>query len=81
MTFFLATGTEIEITPREREVASRVAMGEDRKTIACELKISVRTVDDFLARLRQKAGVASTYRLVFLLSRPLPHKPRRKNAA
>ena len=81
MKFFLATGKEIEITSREREVALRVALGEDRKTIASELEISIRTVDDFLCRLRQKAGVTSTYRLIFLLARPTPQKLRRKVTA
>ena len=81
MKFFLGTGIEIEITPREREVATRVALGEDRKTISSELKISIRTVDDFLQRLRQKAGAKSTYQLVFLLAKPTPQKLRRKTAA
>lgn len=34
-----------KLTPRQREVAERMAMGEPNRTIAAELGISVKTLD------------------------------------
>ena len=39
-------------TPRETDVARLVAKGKARKSIAGSLKISIHTLDDYLAKIR-----------------------------
>jgi two-component system, LuxR family, response regulator FixJ len=56
-----------ELTPREREVAGRIADGEANKKVAAELGISVRTAELHRARILQKMGVRSLAQLVQML--------------
>ena len=53
-----------KLTPRESEVAQHVGRGEFPKQIAGAMKISPRTVEGFLQKLRQKTKTRSTYELV-----------------
>ena len=57
----------IRLSPREREVVSRLAQGSGRKAIAAELHISVRTVAQHLANARLRNHLARTGQLVFLM--------------
>lgn len=52
------------LTPREKEVMQRVAMGRSNKQIAGELRISHRTVEIYRARVMDKLGVKSLYELI-----------------
>jgi len=52
------------LTPREREIALRIADGEANKRVAAELDISARTVELHRARILQKMGVRSLAQLV-----------------
>ena len=45
------------LTPRERQVAELIAMGEPRREIAKRLGMSARTLDHHLAKVREKLGV------------------------
>jgi two-component system, LuxR family, response regulator FixJ len=56
-----------ELTPREREVAERIADGQANKVVAAELDISSRTVELHRARILQKMGVRSLAQLVRLI--------------
>ncbi len=55
------------LTPREAEVARRVADGQANKVIAIELDISLRTVELHRARVMEKMGAASVADLVRLM--------------
>ena len=52
------------LTPREREIAVRIADGQANKRVAAELDISARTVELHRARILQKMGVRSLAQLV-----------------
>ena len=56
-----------ELTPREREIAGRIADGQANKVVAAELGISVRTAELHRARILQKMGVRSLAQLVRML--------------
>jgi two-component system response regulator FixJ len=56
-----------ELTPREQEVARRMAEGQANKVMASELGISERTVELHRARVMQKMSVRSLAQLVRLL--------------
>jgi two-component system, LuxR family, response regulator FixJ len=56
-----------ELTPRERQIAGRIADGEANKKVAVELGISVRTAELHRARILQKMGVRSVAQLVRML--------------
>jgi len=56
-----------ELTPREREVARRIADGQANKVVASELGISVRTVELHRARILQKMGVRSIAQLAKIM--------------
>jgi two-component system response regulator FixJ len=56
-----------ELTPREREIAQRIADGQANKVVAAELDISPRTVELHRARILQKMGVRSLAQLVRML--------------
>jgi two-component system response regulator FixJ len=56
-----------ELTPREREIAARIADGQANKKVASELGISVRTAELHRARILQKMGVRSVAQLVRML--------------
>lgn len=58
-----------ELTPREHEVAARVAAGQLNKVIAYELDIAMRTVEVHRARVLAKLGVRSSAELATLLER------------
>jgi DNA-binding CsgD family transcriptional regulator len=57
-----------ELTPAEQRVAKLVAFGLSYKEVARRLDRSPATIDHQLRSIRQKLGVASTSRLVRLLS-------------
>ena len=59
-----------QLTPAERRVAELVAMGLSYKEVARRLGRSLSTIDHQLRSIRGKVGVASTARLVRLLSTP-----------
>ncbi len=46
------------LTPREREIASLVARGRSSKEVATDLVLSVRTIDNHLANVYAKLGIA-----------------------
>jgi FixJ family two-component response regulator len=48
-----------ELTENERHLLFLICEGEARKTIAKEMKVCVRTVELWLARLKEKLGVTS----------------------
>ncbi len=48
-----------EITPREREVIRCLGRGASNQEIACQLNISVKTVESYVERLKQKLGKES----------------------
>lgn len=56
-----------ELTPREQEIARRLADGQANKVMASELGISERTVEVHRARVLQKLGVRSVAQLVRIL--------------
>lgn len=56
------------LTEREREVMQRVIEGKPNKGIACELGISVKTVEFHRAKVMEKMDVASVAMLVQLMS-------------
>lgn len=57
-----------QLTPREREIASRVARGETNKTIARHLDISDATIKAHLTSVFQKLQVSGRLQLALLLS-------------
>ncbi len=57
------------LTPREQEVMHRVAAGKLNKVIADEMKVSMRTVEVYRARVYAKLGVRSSAELATLLAR------------
>jgi two-component system, LuxR family, response regulator FixJ len=63
----LIAGRLAALTEREREVMTRVVEGKSNKVIACELAISVKTVESHRARVMEKTGAASVAALVQLL--------------
>jgi DNA-binding CsgD family transcriptional regulator len=62
------TGLPAMLTPREREVALMAASGLSSRRIATRLRLSVRTVDNYLGRAYVKLGVTSRAELAPLLS-------------
>lgn len=63
--FMVATTLE-KLTSREREIMRFVIAGKMNKTIADELRISIKTVEAHRARVMQKVGVDSVAALVHL---------------
>jgi DNA-binding CsgD family transcriptional regulator len=61
--------TVVPLTDREREVALLAAAGHSSKTIAEHLYLSVRTVDNHLARIYDKLGVSSRAELATAFDR------------
>ena len=57
------------LTPREQDVMHRVAAGKLNKIIADEMKVSMRTVEVYRARVYAKLGVRSAAELATLLAR------------
>jgi DNA-binding NarL/FixJ family response regulator len=54
----------VELTPREREVATLVARGLSNREIGARLVISPRTVEKHVSSILQKLGLASRAQLV-----------------
>jgi len=52
------------LSPRETEVVARVSAGLPNKSIACELEISVKTIEKHRANAVRKLGVQSTPEMV-----------------
>ena len=52
------------LSPRESEVVARVSDGMPNKSIACELEISVKTIEKHRANAARKLGVTSTPEMV-----------------
>lgn len=68
------------LTPREREIAARVAEGESNKVIAKHLNVSDVTVKAHLTTIFHKLGVSGRVQLALLLSdmkRPSAEPPHR----
>ena len=61
--------TVLPLTSREREVATLAAAGHSSRTIADRLYLSVRTVDNHLARIYEKLGISGRGELAELLGR------------
>jgi DNA-binding CsgD family transcriptional regulator len=55
------------LTPREREIASLAARGRSSKEVAADLVLSVRTVDNHLANVYAKLGIAGRAQLAAAL--------------
>lgn len=62
-------GRVAALSEREREVMHRVIVGKHNKVIACELGISVKTVEFHRAKVMEKMGADSVAMLVQLMSR------------
>jgi DNA-binding NarL/FixJ family response regulator len=63
-----ATASEINtLTPREREVLQGLVSGRTSKEMACDLAISIRTVDTHRARIMHKLHVHSLMELTKLV--------------
>ncbi len=60
---------EIKISPRERQIARRVARGLSNKEIASELGISHGTVGTYMTRIFQKLNVRTRAAMVAKLLR------------
>lgn len=56
-----------DLTARERQILNPVLEGKPNKLIACELGISMRTVESHRASLFQKMGVKNAVQLAFTL--------------
>ena len=54
-----APATTVELTPRQRAVADRIALGWANPRIATDLGVSVRTVEKHLGDIRRRWGVAA----------------------
>lgn len=67
------------LTPREAEVALRVAAGDSNKVIAAEQGISERTVKAHLNSVYRKTGVRNRVQLALVLKHADPGEPQRLN--
>jgi DNA-binding NarL/FixJ family response regulator len=56
----------VMLTPREKDVASMIATGEQNKTISSQLSISEKTVKAHLTNIFRKVGVSSRTQLALL---------------
>ena len=57
-----------QLSPRERTVLSRFAEGATQQKIATELGVSVKTVETYFRRIRQKSGARSRAQLLELVA-------------
>lgn len=57
------------LTPREKDVAHRLARGYSQKEIASELGLNIKTILRLIDRLRMKTFMDSTSRLIVYLYR------------
>lgn len=76
----LATGALTALTPRERDVATRVVTGLTDREIAADLCLSQHTVSQYVKRIYRKLAVRSRVDLTRLLLDPpaQPTKARRE---
>jgi len=58
-----------ELSPREREVADRVASGRTNREVAAALFLSEKTIGSHLARIYDKLGVHSRAALAAIVAR------------
>lgn len=58
--------TEVELSPRRRDAALLAMAGNDGRTIAARLGVSVRTVENHLARVYRQVGVRGRQELIEL---------------
>jgi len=63
------------LTPREHQIACLVGDGSNNKEIACQLKISERTVKAHLTAVFRKIGIADRLRLALLVANEQPNRP------
>jgi len=54
------------LSPREREIVRRLALGDKQTAIADDLGISVAAVETYISRARSKVDARSTLQLVIL---------------
>lgn len=59
-----AGGPLAELTPRQREILTKIARGRSTKEIAYELELSVKTVETHRAQLMQRLGLSDLAALV-----------------
>lgn len=57
-----------KLTPRETFAGALLSRGNSRKQIASEMGISVRTVDDYLLKIRHKLSASSMFEAGIILS-------------
>ncbi len=63
-----------ELTPREAEIAALAASGMTSRTIAAQLVVSIRTVDNVLHGVYRKLGVSGRRDLAALVSDRIPEQ-------
>lgn len=59
---------QIELTEREREIATACCLGRRAKDIATDLGISKRTVDAHKANIYHKLGITNCLQLMIVLN-------------
>lgn len=74
-----STAVLAKLTPREAEIAWRVAAGDSNKEIAADHGISERTVKAHLNSIFRKTGVRNRVRLALVLNQGESGSPRRSN--
>lgn len=57
------------ITPRERELLARIALGHSNKRLAALMRVSIKTVETHRANLRRKLGMRNTAELTLFAVR------------
>ncbi len=67
-TAFDAEGFMLKLTPREKEVAQRIAHGCSNKCVANKLNITERTVKAHLSSIFQKTGIKDRVHLALILN-------------
>lgn len=63
------------LTPREREIAERLAAGDANKAVAIDLGLSERTVELHRAHVMQKMGARGLAQLVQMMLQLKPERP------
>jgi DNA-binding CsgD family transcriptional regulator len=64
--------SKLELSVREKEIVYKVSQAKCRKMIACELNISIHTVDSHLRSLHLKTGTHSLPELVVWALKTIP---------
>lgn len=55
------------LSPREREIARLVALGKSNREIAAQLRLSVRTVENYLYTAYAKLGITKRIELALIV--------------